>query len=121
MKEQLSGQGKISVFLFPAANHLEEAWSTMSQLWNNESTWQQRVEDYAVAQLLETKNDYWLADDESELTPEQFKARMTLEDITIETGGEFVFWHNDGDLFFGHHIMIAGNLNDGLIDADIPG
>ncbi len=46
---------------------------------------------------------------------------MSLASISVSEEGSFSFWHSDGDLFWGHSIMIAGNLTDGLTDADIPG
>ncbi|OAI46466.1 hypothetical protein AYO44_11310 [Planctomycetaceae bacterium SCGC AG-212-F19] len=62
-----------------------------------------------------------MGDDEVELNAKQFKARMTLEAITVTPSGSFDFWHNDGDLFWGHSIQISGNLTKGPTHADIPG
>lgn len=55
------------------------------------------------------------------MTAEQFKARMKLEGITPHPDGPFDFWHDDGDLFWGHSIQISGNLSEGPTHADIPG
>jgi hypothetical protein len=46
---------------------------------------------------------------------------MTLESSAIDEGGEFTFWHNDGDLFWGDAIQISSDLVEGLNFADIPG
>ena len=46
---------------------------------------------------------------------------MKLESISVRNNGSFDFWHNDGDLFWGHSIQISGNLTDGPKRADIPG
>ena len=102
-------------------NELESALMVAYALWDNESNWQQRVVDYAVEKLLPLKNDNWLADDETELNSKQFKSKMTLESISVHADGGFEFWHDDGDLFWGHSIQISGNLSDGLTNADIPG
>jgi hypothetical protein len=91
------------------------------KLWAEQSSWKQRVEDYAVGELLSTKNDFWLDDDETPVTPEQFKSRMTLESISIDRKGGFSFWHDDGDLFYGHSVQVSGSLDEGLTQADIPG
>jgi hypothetical protein len=32
--------------------------------------------------------------------------------------GAFEFWHNDGDLFWGHSILIVGSLEEGLTDGE---
>jgi hypothetical protein len=46
---------------------------------------------------------------------------MKLTSISIGSEGTFEFWHNDGDLFYGHSIQIGGSLAKGLTRADIPG
>ena len=74
-----------------------------------------------MQELLPLKNENWLDEDEAELSPDEFKDRMTLESITVYPSGSFDFWHNDGDLFWGHSIQISGNLSDGPKHADIPG
>ena len=45
---------------------------------------------------------------------------MKLQSIVFYPDGDFNFWYDDGDLFWGHSIAISGNL-EGLKDADIPG
>ena len=90
-------------------------------LWENEDDWNRRIRDFAVQKLLPLENDCWLDDDESELSPDQFKDRMTLEGISVDPDGSFDFWHNDGDLFWGHAIQISGSLVEGPTLANIPG
>lgn len=46
---------------------------------------------------------------------------MTLEGISVDPDGSFDFWHNDGDLFWGHAIQISGSLVEGPTLANIPG
>ena len=100
---------------------VQDALKTAHALWQNPSEWNRRVRNFAVAELLPLKNDFWLDEGEFELTPEEFKERMTLESITVNADGTFDFWHDDGDLFLGHSIQIGGSLADGPIYADIPG
>jgi hypothetical protein len=90
-------------------------------LWKNQKQWAKRIEDYGVQELLPLKNESWLDEGEAELTADEFKARMVLESVTVEPDGSFDFWHNDGDLFWGHSIQISGNLSEGPTRADIPG
>ena len=94
---------------------------TSEALWNDQAEWKRKVEDYAVSELLELKNDTWLDDNEQPLTAQQFKDRMSLQSISIRDDGAFDFWHDDGDLFWGHTIQISGSLKEGLTRADIPG
>ncbi|URZ01579.1 DUF2262 domain-containing protein [Clostridium felsineum] len=90
-------------------------------LFENQLKWKEKVSDYAVEQLLSLKNEVWLQEGEEELTADEFKSRMKLEAITVNPNGDFEFWHNDGDLFGGHSILVSGNLNRGFDFADIPG
>jgi hypothetical protein len=90
-------------------------------LWKDQNIWNRRVRDFAVAKLLPLKNGSWLDDDEQELTGDDFLARMTLDAITVNPDGSFDFWHDDGDLFWGHSIEVSGSLDEGPTRADIPG
>lgn len=100
---------------------IEKALTTAHSLWQAHQQWDQRVRDYAVRELLALKNENWLEEGELELTADQFKARMKLEAISVDPSGSFEFWHNDGDLFWGHSILIRGNLSEGPSDAGIVG
>lgn len=100
---------------------IELALQAARTLWQDQNDWAVRIEGFAVHDLLAVKNDNWLDDDEVELTSDEFKARMTLEAITIASDGAFDFWHHDGGLFSGHSIQVCGNLSTGPTSADIPG
>lgn len=100
---------------------LQGALRTAYTLWKNPDFWSRRIRDYAVEQLLPLKNANWLDEGEAELTGDQFQDRMQLTEITVNPDGSFDFWHNDGDLFWGHAIEIGGNLSEGPTHADIPG
>lgn len=98
-----------------------DAIKTAERLWLDQTAWKRKVDDFAVKELLPLKNESWLGEGEPELTAMDFKVRMTLSSITVGGDGRFEFWHDDGDLFWGHSIEITGNLKDGVTDADIPG
>ena len=76
---------------------------------------------YAVEELLELKNDEWLDEDEEPLTSEDFQGAMQLESISFEPDGEVLFFHDDGDLFWGHCILITMDREDRFTHADIAG
>lgn len=100
---------------------VQAALKTAKTLWESQSEWDTKVRDFAVQRLLERKNDEWLGEDEDEILPEEFKARMKLQTITVHSDGAFEFWHDDGDLFWGHAIMVSGTLSKGLTNVDTPG
>jgi hypothetical protein len=80
------------------------------------------AKEYAAQSLLEIKNEAWIEDeDEEPLTSEQFEQRMTLESISIDSNGEVSFYHNDGDLFWGHCILVTMDRENNLIGAETAG
>lgn len=97
------------------------ALAAAESLFDLEQPWNARALDFAAAQLLATKNGAWLAEDEAALTREQFIACMALVDISVDACGDFFFLYEDGDLFWGHAIVVRGRLDSGLSDADIAG
>jgi hypothetical protein len=90
-------------------------------LWDLQPVWDQRIGDCAVGRLLNLKNESWLGEDEKELSAEEFKKKMTLESVVIHPSGDFEFWFDDGDLFWGHAIMVEASLEAGPTDAGIHG
>ena len=81
--------------------------------------WDRRVREYAAADLLDCANDW--AEDEEEITREQFIQRMELESIEIRADGSFEFWFADGDMFYGHSIHVSGDMEHGPDRADMEG
>jgi hypothetical protein len=100
---------------------LEKALKAARTLWLAQKGWTKRINDFAVKELLPLKNNNWLGDDEAKFSAKRFKARMTLEAITVLPNGDFDFWHDDGNLFWGHSIQISGSITKGPTHADIPG
>lgn len=93
--------------------------SAAKQLIASEESWGQRIDDYAVKML---HGKTWLEEeDEVELTRAEFLSRMKLTDIGVSSDGSFEFWHEDGDLFWGHSIVIYGDLENGPTSLDTPG
>lgn len=102
-------------------DEVQQALAAAHSLWASQDRWNRRIRDFGTKELLAVKNANWLDEEDTELTPDQFKSRMTLEAITVYPDGSFEFWHNDGDLFGGHSIQIGGSLTDGPTDAGIHG
>ena len=92
-----------------------------SKLFSAQSTWNRRVEAYAVEKLLPLKNKAWLSEGGAQLSAEGFTSRMKLKSISIEQTGYFTSWHGDGHLFGSHTIEIGGDIIKGLIRANILG
>jgi hypothetical protein len=104
-----------------AADIIQKLLAVGRRLWTEQEEWQRKVTTCAVNELLKLKNDSWLSEGESEVSAGEFARRMVLESISLIGDGSFEFWHDDGDLFWGHAIMVSGNLTDGPNDAGIHG
>lgn len=98
-----------------------DALQTAYALTADQEDWTRRVLSKASKDLLELKNDAWLDDEEKELTTDEFESRMELECIEVYPNGEFCFWFDDGELFWGHSITVRGTLSEGPTDADMEG
>jgi len=90
-------------------------------LWNDAKRWDGEIRSYMLKELLDLKNGGWLEESEKELTAEDFLRRISLSSVTVYSDGSFEFWYDDGDLFWGHSIMVSGSIEGGLDDAGIHG
>ena len=84
-------------------------------------TYAEKARGYAAERLLGLKNESWLDEGEAQVTADQFERLMKLESIVFESDGGATFYHDDGDLFWGHSIQVTMSSEDRFIDADIPG
>ncbi|WP_051038951.1 DUF2262 domain-containing protein [Chamaesiphon minutus] len=116
-------QSDISIQLSTdAENSVTSALTRATNLVGELENYAQLAKEYAAQGLLQVKNETWIDDeDEEPLTPEQFQQRMTLESICIDSDGEVSFYHNDGDLFWGHCILVTMNSENRFIEAEIAG
>lgn len=90
-----------------------------------QSTWDASIKSFAANQLIELAKD-WQAQDDSaetqeELTLDHFISRISLESLHAYPDGEFEVYCHDGDLFWGHVIIVSGNINGTFHDAHIAG
>jgi hypothetical protein len=110
---------KLNLFATDGSD-LEAALRLAVELWKDQSTWNQQIQEYAARNLLNLKNRRWLDEGDEELTSDDFKSRMSLAAITVYPNEAFEFWHDGSDLFIGQSILVSGNLQDGPTDADLP-
>jgi len=90
-------------------------------LWENQASWERRVRDKIEESLFQIKNDHWLDEGQKPVTAEEFRSLLSIESVTTNPDGTFEFWCNDGDLFWGHSISVAGDLVKGCYRATLEG
>jgi hypothetical protein len=104
-----------------ADGNVRPAIETAARLHADQASWTHKVDRFALQKLLTLKNTSWLGEAERQLTAAQFTKRKKLESISAAGDGSFQFWHDDGDMFLGHAILVSGTLEDGPTDAGIQG
>ena len=80
----------------------------------------QKAAVFSCESLISIKNDTWLEDDEKALSKDQFISRLTLESVTIYPDASMEFAFEDGDLFWGHVILVSYE-NSKFTEAGIAG
>ena len=64
------------------------------------------VKEFAAEEMLELKNDNWLEEGEEELTEEEFVKKMEINSVFIDTDNAVSLYYDDGDMFWGHAIVV---------------
>lgn len=115
-------QLQVSITLHMDDEGLTEAlFNRANHLVINIENYAASAKDYAVEKMLELKNKIWVDENEEPLTSKQFKNFMVLDGITIYPEGNVEFYHDDGDLFFGHCIVVNMDGSDRFLNAYIAG
>lgn len=103
---------------------MREALKTAHTLFNDEEKWNKIIRKYASQKLLDLAND-WLEDDDEaevdEITEEMFINLMEFSNLTVYPDGDFNMYFYDGDMFWGHSIIVSGNINGQFTSAEIAG
>lgn len=81
-----------------------------------------KAKTYASTTLLKLKNEHWLEDedDAKPITEEDFINSIYLTGITIYDDS-YELCYNDGNLFYGHIIIVSGDFEKGFDSASIAG
>ncbi|GHT22403.1 hypothetical protein FACS189430_04130 [Bacteroidia bacterium] len=75
----------------------------------------------SAKKLLKLKNDTWLDEDETEINEDEFIAKMKMESISFYANGAYSLYYADGDIFWGHSIVVNFSRTDIPKDAQIAG
>lgn len=124
---QLDWQGRACAVFMPVEEGSEDipaaSLATLRELHARRGHWDRELRIFAAAKLTDLANQWQQEDDDSAppITTESFAARMSIQDIDINTKGAITAYFDDGDLFFGHVICVAATLADGPSDAHIAG
>ncbi len=103
---------------------MKDALETGHKLFADQEAWDKKIREFAADELVELAND-WLQDKEDaevdEITKEMFMDLMEIDTICLNPEGDFNIYFYDGDMFWGHCIIVDGNINGEFESADIAG
>jgi hypothetical protein len=80
-----------------------------------------RAKEYAVERLLPLKNDVWEEEDGRIIEASEFLGRIKISSVTLDHDATVVMYFDDGDLFFGHDILVTEKPDGTLDRAEIQG
>ena len=102
---------------------IEKYMEILRQLCSSTENWDKMVREFASKELTNLANEWQQEEDKEaeKITEEVFRKRMIIDSIVIFDDGEVEFYFGDDDMFWGHTIVVYGNISGELDRADIAG
>ncbi|EFM11779.1 conserved hypothetical membrane spanning protein [Paenibacillus curdlanolyticus YK9] len=88
-------------------------------LFGDQEKWSRKIRAFAAQELVSAVND--LFEEGEEITEETFMKLMVFSSILIQPDGGFEMYFSDGDMFYGHSIIVSGNVNGTIESAVVAG
>ncbi len=101
-----------------------EGLALLEQFWKKKANWDKKLRAFAAKELLALANDWASSDDEHPgrvWTEESFAKALKNESFTMHTDGSFEMWYDDGGIFFGHAVVVYGDVQNGANEAKMEG
>lgn len=116
-------------------NDINEFLPLAEEFYKNRQEWDKKLRDFSASQLTELANDwayqefyeYYDEDEEEEsdeeaesfkeITEKEFAERISISGISFYTDGNFEVFYDDDDMFWGHSILIDGNIKTGELES----
>lgn len=101
----------------------KDALETWNKLIANCQEWDDKARKFAAEEMTDNANDWALDADENaeEMTKEDFARRLMISEVCVSTDGNFEIFYDDDDMFWGHVVIVSGNIETGIDDAYIAG
>ncbi|MDE6501413.1 MAG: DUF2262 domain-containing protein [Ruminococcus sp.] len=126
---------KISISVDEDEDNVNEILPVAEEFYNNRNEWNTKLREFSASQLTELANDwldeeYYEDDDEEsdeetkpvhEITEKEFAERITICDISFDSDGDFTVYYDDDDMFWGHSVVVYGNIKTGFEEAQLMG
>jgi len=105
----------------PAPDARERALGHLRKVWEIREDWDARMREAIAAEYYEVWRDNWRDESAPDIDRETFKARFLLDDASFTPEGDISFTYGDGDLFWGHAMMVRYDPETGKIYAEMFG
>lgn len=127
----LGDEADASINVEEGQETVDEGIKCLEAFYNDRASWDKKMREYAAGELTDLANEWQSSDcdvdedgepiDFEELTEEDFASRLEISSIEMGVDGNFTVYYDDGDMFFGHSIVVEGSLNEGVNYADMMG
>lgn len=81
----------------------------------------EKLKRFAAETMLESGNDWRSDDDLPPIDEDEFASLISLTGLTFQSDGSLTAYYDDGDIFWGHCIVVNVDSNGNVTDADIAG
>nr|MDE6425803.1 DUF2262 domain-containing protein [Ruminococcus sp.] len=120
-------ESPFSINLENPDDDITEILRLVEDFYKNQSEWDRKLREFSASQLTELAND-WLEDEYYEedgeetepiqkITEKDFSERISINSIGFDMNGNFSVYYNDDDMFWGHSIVIYGNIKTGEFES----
>ena len=100
----------VEIDISPDVEEMQLNISVAEELLSAATLWKSRLDEHLLRSLL---GQTWIESEGAQLAPDELLSKVKLLEVVIEEG-EFSFWHSDGGLYYGHSIVVHGNIADGI-------
>lgn len=102
----------------------EDSVHTLQKLMEHCADWDKKARRFAAKELTELANDWQDEsgeEEEAEITEEEFAERLHISEVCVSVDGDFEIYYDDDDMFWGHVVVVSGNIDHGISDATMEG
>lgn len=116
----------IKITLTADEDDVNELIAVAEEFYKNRQEWDRKIREYAAKELTELANDWKYSEVENEedfveITEKEFAKRIETCDLSFDADGDFSVYYADDDMFWGHTVIVCGNIKTGFESAEIAG
>ncbi|MBT0826700.1 DUF2262 domain-containing protein, partial [Campylobacter lari] len=101
-------------------DNIENSIQILRKIFEDKKELDKKVKEYIASQLVEEANSYNEDADKKKINEKQFAKLLTFESISIKSNG-IDFYVDDGDVFWGHVIIVESDFDFNFKDVYIAG